>query len=89
MVSNWSAGPAGGLPLQFYRIAQGEYLFRHHDADFKPCWLYIFAQIVKPMPGAVSPSPAGMGLFVLFPLVCTIAIASPSEASSTLKPAHL
>ncbi len=43
--------------------------------------LYIL-QIVKPTPALRLPGLAGMGLFVLFPLVCTIAIAFTNYSST-------
>ena len=63
--------------------AQGGVPVRHHDADFKLGWLYIFFPIARLTPGAMFIRvSAGMGLFVLFPLICTIAIAFTNYSTS-------
>ncbi len=80
MVSNWSAGPAGGLPCSF-NVRTREYLFAIMTLILSSAGLYIL-QIVKPTHGATFTSLAGMGLFVLFPLVCTIAIAFTNYSST-------
>lgn len=81
MVSNWSAGPAGGLPCSFNVRTRGVSV-RHHDADFKLCWPVYFANRKTYAWRYVYHGLAGMGLFVLFPLVCTIAIAFTNYSST-------
>ena len=54
---------------------QGEYLFAIMTLILSSAGLYIFANRKAYAWRYVYPGVAGMGLFVLFPLICTIAIA--------------
>ncbi len=61
--------------------AQGEYLFAITTLILSSAGLYIFANR-KAYAALCLPGMAGMGLFVLFPLVCTIAIAFTNYSST-------
>lgn len=62
--------------------AQGEYLFAITTLILSSAGLYIFANRKAYAWRYVYPGMAGMGLFVLFPLVCTIAIAFTNYSST-------
>lgn len=62
--------------------AQGEYLFAITTLILSSAGLYIFANRKAYARRYVYPGMAGMGLFVLFPLVCTIAIAFTNYSST-------
>ncbi len=62
--------------------AQGEYLFAIMTLILSGAGLYIFANRKTYAWRYVYPGMAGMGLFVLFPLVCTIAIAFTNYSST-------
>ncbi len=63
--------------------AQGEYLFAILTLIlFSSAGLYIFANRKAYAWRYVYPGVAGMGLFVLFPLICTIAIAFTNYSST-------
>ncbi|WP_252145446.1 maltose ABC transporter permease MalF [Yokenella regensburgei] len=62
--------------------AQGEYLFAIMTLILSSTGLYIFANRKAYAWRYVYPGMAGMGLFVLFPLICTIAIAFTNYSST-------
>ena len=62
--------------------AQGEYLFAGMTLILSAVGLYIFANRKAYAWRYVYPGVAGMGLFVLFPLICTIAIAFTNYSST-------
>lgn len=62
--------------------AQGEYLFAIMTLILSSVGLYIFANRKAYAWRYVYPGLAGMGLFVLFPLICTIAIAFTNYSST-------
>ncbi|KEY60036.1 maltose ABC transporter permease MalF [Serratia sp. DD3] len=62
--------------------AQGEYLFAILTLVLISSGLYVFANRRAYAWRYVYPGVAGMGLFVLFPLICTIAIAFTNYSSS-------
>ncbi|VEC01585.1 Maltose transport system permease protein malF [Cedecea lapagei] len=62
--------------------ARGEYLFAMMTLILSSLGLYIFANRRAYAWRYVYPGMAGMGLFVLFPLVCTIAIAFTNYSST-------
>ena len=62
--------------------AQGEYLFAIMTLILSSVGLYIFANRKAYAWRYVYPGVAGMGLFVLFPLICTIAIAFTNYSST-------
>lgn len=62
--------------------AQGEYLFAITTLILSSAGLYIFANRKAYAWRYVYPGLAGMGLFVLFPLICTIAIAFTNYSST-------
>ena len=62
--------------------AQGEYLFAIMTLILSAAGLYIFANRKTYAWRYVYPGVAGMGLFVLFPLICTIAIAFTNYSST-------
>ncbi|VYU51689.1 maltose ABC transporter permease MalF [Metakosakonia massiliensis] len=62
--------------------AQGEYLFAITTLILSSIGLYIFANRKAYAWRYVYPGLAGMGLFVLFPLICTIAIAFTNYSST-------
>lgn len=62
--------------------AQGEYLFAILTLILASAGLYIYANRRAYAWRYVYPGLAGMGLFVLFPLVCTIAIAFTNYSST-------
>ena len=62
--------------------AQGEYLFAILTLILSSAGLYIFTNRKAYAWRYVYPGLAGMGLFVLFPLVCTIAIAFTNYSST-------
>ena len=61
---------------------QGEYLFAIMTLILSSVGLYIFANRKAYARRYVYPGVAGMGLFVLFPLICTIAIAFTNYSST-------
>ncbi|HDR2754202.1 MULTISPECIES: maltose ABC transporter permease MalF [Enterobacter] len=61
---------------------QGEYLFAIVTLILSSAGLYIFANRKAYAWRYVYPGVAGMGLFVLFPLICTIAIAFTNYSST-------
>lgn len=61
---------------------QGEYLFAIMTLILSSAGLYIFANRKAYAWRYVYPGVAGMGLFVLFPLICTIAIAFTNYSST-------
>ncbi|MBQ4755670.1 maltose ABC transporter permease MalF, partial [Escherichia coli] len=61
---------------------QGEYLFAIMTLILSSVGLYIFANRKAYAWRYVYPGLAGMGLFVLFPLICTIAIAFTNYSST-------
>ncbi|AJJ62545.1 maltose ABC transporter permease MalF [Yersinia aldovae] len=62
--------------------AQGEYLFAIVTLTLVSLGLYVFANRRAYAWRYVYPGVAGMGLFVLFPLICTIAIAFTNYSST-------
>lgn len=62
--------------------ARGEYLFAIMTLILSAAGLYIFANRKAYAWRYVYPGMAGMGLFVLFPLICTIAIAFTNYSST-------
>ncbi|PLL43775.1 maltose ABC transporter permease MalF, partial [Klebsiella michiganensis] len=62
--------------------AQGEYLFAIMTLILSSVGLYIFSNRKAYAWRYVYPGLAGMGLFVLFPLICTIAIAFTNYSST-------
>lgn len=70
----------GYLTIVMY--AQGEYLFAILTLVLLGSGLYIFANRKAYAWRYVYPGLAGMGLFVLFPLICTIAIAFTNYSST-------
>jgi len=62
--------------------AQGEYLFAIMTLILVGAGLYVFANRRAYAWRYVYPGIAGMGLFVLFPLICTIAIAFTNYSST-------
>ncbi|AGO57231.1 maltose transport system permease protein MalF [Serratia plymuthica 4Rx13] len=62
--------------------AQGEYLFAILTLILVSAGLYVFANRRAYAWRYVYPGIAGMGLFVLFPLICTIAIAFTNYSST-------
>ncbi len=62
--------------------AQGEYLFAIVTLILVSLGLYVFANRRAYAWRYVYPGVAGMGLFVLFPLICTIAIAFTNYSST-------
>ncbi len=62
--------------------ARGEYLFAIMTLILSSVGLYIFANRKAYAWRYVYPGLAGMGLFVLFPLICTIAIAFTNYSST-------
>ncbi|CAI1043508.1 maltose ABC transporter permease MalF [Serratia ficaria] len=62
--------------------AQGEYLFAIMTLILVSAGLYVFANRRAYAWRYVYPGVAGMGLFVLFPLICTIAIAFTNYSST-------
>ncbi|WP_392421106.1 maltose ABC transporter permease MalF [Edwardsiella piscicida] len=70
----------GYLTIVMY--AQGEYLFAMLTLILLGGGLYIFANRRAYAWRYVYPGLAGMGLFVLFPLICTIAIAFTNYSST-------
>ena len=76
---------AGYLIVLMY--AQGEYLFAILTLLLSSLGLYIYANRRAYAWRYVYPGLAGMALFVLFPLVCTIAIAFTNYSSD--QPADL
>jgi maltose/maltodextrin transport system permease protein len=62
--------------------AQGEYLFAILTLVLVSAGLYVFANRRAYAWRYVYPGVAGMGLFVLFPLICTIAIAFTNYSST-------
>lgn len=62
--------------------AQGEYLFAMLTLVLIGAGLYVFANRKAYAWRYVYPGMAGMGLFVLFPLICTIAIAFTNYSST-------
>ncbi|WP_411705227.1 maltose ABC transporter permease MalF [Edaphovirga cremea] len=62
--------------------AQGEYLFAILTLVLVSAGLYVFANRRAYAWRYVYPGIAGMGLFVLFPLICTIAIAFTNYSST-------
>ena len=81
MVSARSARPAGGLPCCFNVRTRGIPV-RHYHADIEFSGCIYFANRKAYAWRYVYPGMAGMGLFVLFPLVCTIAIAFTNYSST-------
>ncbi|SQC48972.1 maltose/maltodextrin ABC transporter [Klebsiella pneumoniae] len=83
-----SHGPVIGLLcllvgyLVVLMYAQGEYLFAIMTLILSSVGLYIFANRKAYAWRYVYPGLAGMGLFVLFPLICTIAIAFTNYSST-------
>lgn len=75
-----SAVLVGYLVVLMY--AQGEYLFAIMTLILSSIGLYIYANRKAYAWRYVYPGLAGMGLFVLFPLVCTIAIAFTNYSST-------
>ncbi|NDJ59331.1 maltose ABC transporter permease MalF [Enterobacteriaceae bacterium 4M9] len=81
----WSAIAALGLLVGYLVVlmyAQGEYLFAILTLILSSVGLYIFANRRAYAWRYVYPGLAGMGLFVLFPLVATIAIAFTNYSST-------
>lgn len=81
----WSIiGLLGALTgyLIILMYAQGEYLFAIMTLILSSAGLYIFANRKTYAWRYVYPGLAGMGLFVLFPLICTIAIAFTNYSST-------
>ena len=63
--------------------AQGEYLFAIMTLILSSVGLYIFSNRKAYAWRYVYPGLAGMGLFVLFPLICTIATSLPEGKSES------
>ncbi|WP_284973793.1 maltose ABC transporter permease MalF [Atlantibacter hermannii] len=81
----WSAVALLGLLVGYLVVlmyAQGEYLFAIVTLILSSVGLYIFANRRAYAWRYVYPGLAGMGLFVLFPLICTIAIAFTNYSST-------
>ncbi|MCT4707463.1 maltose ABC transporter permease MalF [Enterobacteriaceae bacterium H11S18] len=81
----WSAIGLLGLLVGYLVVlmyAQGEYLFAIMTLILSSVGLYIYANRKAYAWRYVYPGLAGMGLFVLFPLVCTIAIAFTNYSST-------
>lgn len=81
----WSVLGLLGLLVGYLVVlmyAQGEYLFAITTLILSSAGLYIFANRKAYARRYVYPGMAGMGLFVLFPLVCTIAIAFTNYSST-------
>lgn len=81
----WSVIGLLGLLVGYLVVlmyAQGEYLFAIMTLILSSVGLYIFANRKAYAWRYVYPGMAGMGLFVLFPLVCTIAIAFTNYSST-------
>jgi len=81
----WSAIALLGLLVGYLVVlmyAQGEYLFAITTLILSSVGLYIFANRKAYAWRYVYPGLAGMGLFVLFPLICTIAIAFTNYSST-------
>ncbi|RRA45671.1 maltose ABC transporter permease MalF, partial [Cronobacter sakazakii] len=81
----WSAIGLLGLLVGYLVVlmyAQGEYLFAIMTLILSSIGLYIFANRRAYAWRYVYPGLAGMGLFVLFPLACTIAIAFTNYSST-------
>ncbi|WP_105685620.1 maltose ABC transporter permease MalF [Cronobacter dublinensis] len=81
----WSAMGLLGLLVGYLVVlmyAQGEYLFAIMTLILSSVGLYIFANRRAYAWRYVYPGLAGMGLFVLFPLACTIAIAFTNYSST-------
>ena len=82
----WSVMGLLGLLVGYLVVlmyAQGEYLFAIMTLILSSAGLYIFANRKAYAWRYVYPGVAGMGLFVLFPLICTIAIPLPTTAVPT------
>ncbi len=80
----WSVTGLLGLLVGYLVVlmyAQGEYLFATTTLILSSAGLYIFANRKAYAWRYVYPGLAGMGLFVLFPLICTIAIAFTNYSS--------
>ena len=81
----WSVIGLLGLLVAYLVVlmyAQGEYLFAIMTLILSSAGLYIFANRKTYAWRYVYPGVAGMGLFVLFPLICTIAIAFTNYSST-------
>jgi maltose/maltodextrin transport system permease protein len=81
----WSVIGALGLLVGYLVVlmyVQGEYLFAIMTLILSSVGLYIFANRKAYAWRYVYPGVAGMGLFVLFPLICTIAIAFTNYSST-------
>ncbi|WP_437891203.1 maltose ABC transporter permease MalF [Phytobacter sp. V91] len=81
----WSVMGLLGLLVGYLVVlmyAQGEYLFAITTLILSSVGLYIFANRKAYAWRYVYPGIAGMGLFVLFPLICTIAIAFTNYSST-------
>ncbi len=81
----WAAIAVIGLLVAYLVVmmyAQGEYLFAITTLVLSSAGLYIFANRKAYAWRYVYPGLAGMGLFVLFPLICTIAIAFTNYSST-------
>ena len=81
----WSVIGLLGLLVGYLIVlmyAQGEYLFAAMTLILSSVGLYIFANRKAYAWRYVYPGVAGMGLFVLFPLICTIAIAFTNYSST-------
>ncbi|WP_039055753.1 maltose ABC transporter permease MalF [Enterobacter sp. Bisph1] len=81
----WAAITVVGLMVAYLIVmmyAQGEYLFAITTLILSSAGLYIFANRKAYALRYVYPGLAGMGLFVLFPLICTIAIAFTNYSST-------
>ena len=81
----WSAMTLIGLLVGYLVVlmyARGEYLFAIMTLMLSSAGLYIFARRKTYAWRYVYPGVAGMGLFVIFPLVCTIAIAFTNYSST-------
>ena len=81
----WSVIALLGLLVGYLVVlmyAQGEYLFAIMTLILSSVGLYIFARRKTYAWRYVYPGVAGMGLFVIFPLVCTIAIAFTNYSST-------
>ncbi|MGP3593622.1 maltose ABC transporter permease MalF [Vagococcus sp. WN89Y] len=81
----WAAITLLGLLVAYLVVLmyiQGEYLFAITTLILSSVGLYIFANRKAYAWRYVYPGLAGMGLFVLFPLICTIAIAFTNYSST-------
>lgn len=81
----WAAITLLGLLVAYLVVlmyTQGEYLFAITTLILSSVGLYIFANRKAYSWRYIYPGLAGMGLFVLFPLVCTIAIAFTNYSST-------